>query len=825
MADGAWTEYTINITNATTSTQIKFEGYQASKARFFLDEVKITQASSSDPGDTKTNPELAYGVREYNATIGQDNAFPALTHADGVTGIVYSSSEESVATVDKDGNVTLKGIEGSTTIKASIKDNETWKDAEASYTLNVSKPSANLAYSASSCTVIVGEAAELPTLTYTEGVTGIVYASSNTDVATVNATTGEVTLTGAKGTTVISATLTGHATFADGSASYTLTVTDKLLAQTVDKLTADKFAATSTGYVPFSNVKDNSSAVYAGNSANNSDAIQLRGKENSGIVTTASGGKVTKVVLTWASGATKDRTVDVYGKSTAYSTAADLYSSSETTKGKCIGSMTYDGSATITTLNITEDYEFIGIRSKSNALQLNSVEITWASSGGSEETTKKDPNLAYSASSCTVIVGETPELPTLSYADGVTGIVYASTNTEVATVNETTGAVTLTGAEGTTVISATLEDNATFANGSASYTLTVTKTNTYRYKKVTATEELMNGGQYIIVCEELKLAKGPGSEYGSVEVNIDKGMIVPTESAAFGVYTLEATVGGYAFKFGNEYLCSAGADETGFSTSTTAVAWTVTIGENGNASIKCSNSPKRQILFSGTNFKNYASTNVGNGYYNVQLYQKVYPLTVSSATGGYATFYNEEEAYQMPEGLTGYAVTKAENGHFITRTSAYEAGATVPAKTPLLIIGEANSYYPAVVSGTGVEAYAGSNLLEGKRDANGNTRSAKDGSVYYYKLGLNAEKQPGFYWGAVGGAAFQMKKATTAYLAVPKKLVEGANALFFDFGGETGINEIQTEQADKAIFDLSGRRVQKATKGFYIVGGKKVLVK
>ena len=230
-------------------------------------------------------------------------------------------------------------------------------------------------------------------------------------------------------------------------------------------------------------------------------------------------------------------------------------------------------------------------------------------------------------------------------------------------------------------------------------------------------------------------------------------------------------------------------------------------------------------MFSGTNFKNYASTNVGNGYYNVQLYQKVYPLTVSSATGGYATFYNEEEAYQMPEGLTGYAVTKAENGHFITRTSAYEAGATVPAKTPLLIIGEANSYYPAVVSGTGVEAYAGSNLLEGKRDANGNTRSAKDGSVYYYKLGLNAEKQPGFYWGAVGGAAFQMKKATTAYLAVPKKLVEGANALFFDFGGETGINEIQTEQADKAIFDLSGRRVQKATKGFYIVGGKKVLVK
>ena len=180
----------------------------------------------------------------------------------------------------------------------------------------------------------------------------------------------------------------------------------------------------------------------------------------------------------------------------------------------------------------------------------------------------------------------------------------------------------------------------------------------------------------------------------------------------------------------------------------------------------------------------------------------------------------------MPEGLTGYAVTKAEAGDCITRKTAYEAGATVPAKTPLLIIGttDGGNYYPAVVSGTGVEAYAGSNLLEGARDAEGYT-SSSNGNVYYYKLGLNTKGVPGFYWGAANGAAFQMKKATTAYLAVPKTLVEGANALFFDFGPETGINEIQTEQADKAIFDLSGRRVQKATKGFYIVGGKKVLVK
>lgn len=611
-----------------------------------------------------------------------------------------------------------------------------------------------------------------------------------------------------------------------------------LLAQTIDKLTADMFPATGTTYESFTNVKATSSAVYAGNSANDAGAIQLRSKNsNSGIVTTTSGGKVTKIVLEWkAKSENAGKTIDVYGKSSAYKSAAELYNTSSTstsTQGTKIGSITYDGKSTTTTLVFKDDnqYEYIGLRSKSGALYLNSVEITWASSGGSggsEETTKKDPKLAYNPSSCTVIVGETPELPTLSNPEGVEGIVYASSNTAVATVNETTGEVTLTGAEGTTVISATFEGNATFAKDSAIYTLTVTKSKTYRYKKVTATEELMDGGQYIIVCEDKKLAKG--SDYAGVSVTVDNenGQIDPNVSGTGvpAVYTFEAKDGGYALKDKNNKYLSSG-NSTDITSVNSAVAWTVTIDENINALIQCSKTTSRRIFVQGSNFKNYSKDNYDAfGYYKVQLYQKVYPLTVSSATGGYATFYNEEEAYQMPEGLTGYAVTKAEAGDCITRKTAYEAGATVPAKTPLLIIGttDGGNYYPAVVSGTGVEAYAGSNLLEGARDANGNTQSAKE-NVYYYKLGLNAEKVPGFYWGAENGAAFKMTKATTAYLAVPQKLVEGANALFFDFGPETGINEIQTEQANKAIFDLSGRRVKKATKGFYIVGGKKVLVK
>ena len=301
-------------------------------------------------------------------------------------------------------------------------------------------------------------------------------------------------------------------------------------------------------------------------------------------------------------------------------------------------------------------------------------------------------------------------------------------------------------------------------------------------------------------------------------------------------FVLEIKEGKYYFISGEKYLKGASGETDmtmiGYKTSDDGIKWNILFKEENvliyNDYDSAGGTGRRLMYRSSKDydvFGHYGSAIDNKEYYNVQLYRKVYPLTVSSATGGYATFYNEEEAYQMPEGLTGYAVTKAEKDNYITRKTAYKAGATVPAKTPLLIIGEANSYYPAVVSGDGVTTtYEGSNLLEGARDAEGYT-SSSNGNVYYYKLGLNTKGVPGFYWGAGNGDAFKMTKATTAYLAVPQTLVQGANALFFDFGPETGINEIQTEQADKAIFDLSGRRVKKATKGFYIVGGKKVLVK
>lgn len=137
--------------------------------------------------------------------------------------------------------------------------------------------------------------------------------------------------------------------------------------------------ATSNQYVDWSGKKGSASqAVYAGNSATQYEAIQLRSKnENSGIVSTTSGGTLTKIALTWNAksgevGNTEARAVQVYGSNTAYSSPADLFSSSK--QGTLIGTLTYGQT---TQLSVSGNYTYVGLRSKENALYLDKVEITW----------------------------------------------------------------------------------------------------------------------------------------------------------------------------------------------------------------------------------------------------------------------------------------------------------------------------------------------------------------------------------------------------------------------------------------------------------------
>ena len=144
----------------------------------------------------------------------------------------------------------------------------------------------------------------------------------------------------------------------------------------VDVLTRATTGVESTTYADWSGkTVATSSAVYAGQSAGGNDAIQLRSNNNnSGIVTTISGGYVKKVVVTWNSNTAADRTLNVYGKNSAYSAATDLYDSN--TQGTLLGTII---NGTSTELEVTGNYQYIGLRSADGAMYLDEIKITWSS--------------------------------------------------------------------------------------------------------------------------------------------------------------------------------------------------------------------------------------------------------------------------------------------------------------------------------------------------------------------------------------------------------------------------------------------------------------
>ncbi len=161
---------------------------------------------------------------------------------------------------------------------------------------------------------------------------------------------------------------------------------------------------TSGSYTSFTNKSGSSSdAVYAGmfykhgNGPDNChDYIQMRSNSsNSGLVSTTSGGKVVSVTVTWNSKSSNGATLNVYGSNSAYSAATDLYDND--TDGDLIGTIV---KGTSVSLDIDDDYEYIGLRSNSGALYLDDISIEWSNKTLSSIVKKTD------ATKTTYIEGE-----------------------------------------------------------------------------------------------------------------------------------------------------------------------------------------------------------------------------------------------------------------------------------------------------------------------------------------------------------------------------------------------------------------------------------
>ena len=194
-----------------------------------------------------------------------------------------------------------------------------------------------------------------------------------------------------------------------------------------------------------------------------------------------------------------------------------------------------------------------------------------------------------------------------------------------------------------------------------------------------------------------------------------------------------------------------------------------------------------------------------NGYcFNVEEVAAL-PVTVTDA--GYATLY-APVALEVADGVKAHTVTV--NGEWATLNEI--TSGVIPANTGVVLEGEGS--YEFVIA-EDVEA-----IESDLRGSIATTYYTEPGT--YYALGW-VDNEVGFYRDEFNNSRFQ-NNSHKAYLYVSNP----QGIAFYGFRGEdtTGIQNVDTENSVKAIYDLAGRRVETITApGAYIVNGKKVLIK
>ena len=185
----------------------------------------------------------------------------------------------------------------------------------------------------------------------------------------------------------------------------------------------------------------------------------------------------------------------------------------------------------------------------------------------------------------------------------------------------------------------------------------------------------------------------------------------------------------------------------------------------------------------------------------------------------FATF-SSDKAVKFVD-ATVYAVGVNADRLILTEVESKQ----VPANTGVLLkSASTEATYSVIGSAPAIE----NNLLcasveEGQTTAaDGTTEGYSFFKLSYNQAGEN--EKLGFYWAKENGAPF-VSKAGLAYLAVKTADVAAVKG-FSLFDMETGISKVSGSAAGNGvIYDLQGRRVERAVRGLYIVNGRKVMVK
>ena len=438
--------------------------------------------------------------------------------------------------------------------------------------------------------------------------------------------------------------------------------------------------------------------------------------------------------------------------------------------------------------------------------------------------TKQEQTLAFSSATCVVEEGEEVTEPELTGA--MTAVTYSSSDTGVATVNESTGEVTVVGV-GTTTITANAAADETYYAASASYTLTVNQNLagiSLPYMMITKVGNAEFGGKNNLPSGAV--ATGLGNDYGAAATAAPNSRLkfdTTGDNLIFKLADSPATLS-YIIKSnsftGGTFTVETSADGSSYTTLKTytkAVFDEVGSGDVINEIHLPLNADVRYIRWTYTS-KVTGNIGLGSIYITKQGDATTMPLTISAAK--YATFFSDK-AIVMPEGVSGSIVTV--DGTQANLTEQYVAGDIVPANTPLMLSAEQGTYDAPFTAATNTQNAA--NLLMGA--LTNDVITAPAGSLLYI-FANDSESGLGFYWQKNSNKGQQVQNmAGKAYLQVPT--TSAVKGFRLNLGDTTGITAVESTLGNAPVYTLSGVRVNGSLNnlpaGIYIVGGKKVYVK
>lgn len=440
---------------------------------------------------------------------------------------------------------------------------------------------------------------------------------------------------------------------------------------------------------------------------------------------------------------------------------------------------------------------------------------------------KADPELSFSESSYTATIGESNSFPELQNPNEL-AVTYRVSNSNVATIDETSGEITLVAA-GQTTVYAEFAGNDEYKEGSASYMLVVKEKSiagSDKFELVTDASTLSAGDIIILVGSD----KGSYYALGTTQNNNNRaaeavsietdGTIIPGSTVQ--QITLEE---GWYFNVGSGYLYAASSSSNHLKTEANAddnAKATIVIAD-GDATITFQGTNTRNILRYNPNNNNpifscYASSSTAGSL--PQIYRKVKDVAetveVEIGTAGYATLYYREKNLEIPSEVSAYTATV--NGSQITLNEITTG--TIPAGTAVVLKAPAETYKLNVVE-EATDLTVGNDLKGCDVETTINEAGYK-----YYVLSTKGGSNIGFYYQVEGGASVNCG-AHKAYLAVSTTEATANGYPFVDDAtGIDGLNVNDNVNANE-VYDLQGRKLQgkNLPKGIYIVNGKKVVLK